>query len=260
MTLKPVFILFCLAGGSAAGHADPAAAVSPAPPRAAAAKPAVALRPAAEPAGYVARLLINETPFPGERGYVSEEDSQATMRELLLVLHCRSRQIPPGYSRPEIADTNSTEILDIITAGRTHRQVDGFFLDANQQPVMAPRVTERLDNLLRIAGTGTPGRFARLLNYAQELATAYFQGQVPTPPLYDALSFIRPWPVTGRAYSWMTDQDCYHPGGSFVRIPNDLRGRLGGNRFYTLQQRVAPPRTTAGTALVTPLPRKPPKP
>jgi len=52
------------------------------------AAPKVTLMPATEPGGYIAHLLINETPFPGERGFVSEEDSKATMRALLLVRVC----------------------------------------------------------------------------------------------------------------------------------------------------------------------------
>ena len=38
-------------------------------------------------AGYLARLLINEVPFPGERSYESEANSQAAMLEILWVLH-----------------------------------------------------------------------------------------------------------------------------------------------------------------------------
>src|SRR6266576_3826994 len=51
------------------------------------------------PAGYVALLLINEVPFPGERGYLSEEDSKATMQSVLWVLHCRVSDAPPGYTK-----------------------------------------------------------------------------------------------------------------------------------------------------------------
>jgi len=43
-------------------------------------------------------------------------------------------------------------------------------------------------------------------------------------------------PVTGRAYSWMTDVDSYHPGGNFVSIPSTDDGSLGGNRFFTLRK------------------------
>ena len=55
------------------------------------------------PAGYVALLLINEVPFPGERSYISEENSKAAMLSVLWVLHCRLSLIPPGYSQKEVA-------------------------------------------------------------------------------------------------------------------------------------------------------------
>ncbi len=217
------------------------------------AAPNVELLPAAETGGYIARLLINETPFPGERGYVSEEDSKATMRALLLVIDARRNRIPAGYTREEIADTRSGEVLDIITAGGFHGQMAGFYRDGKGRPAMAPRVTARVNNLLRIAREGEPGRFGRLLNYAQTLASAYLKGETPSPDLFQGITQIPPKKVAGGAYGWMTDQDYYHPGGSFVRIPDRLRGRLGGNRFFTLERRTseAAPPPAPGAPLVT---------
>ncbi len=207
----------------------------------------------AEPAGYIARLLINETPFPGERGYVSEEDSMATMRALLLVLDARSNRIPPGYSREEISDTRSSDVIDIVTAGGVHGQVAGFYRDGKGRPAMAARVHARVARLQGIAGGGEPGRFVRLLDYAQALASAYFKGVSPSPDLFAGITRIPPNKVAGRAYGWMTDQDYYHPGGDFVRIPDRLGGRLGGNRFFTLVRRTAEaaPLSASGSPLVT---------
>lgn len=196
----------------------------------------VALLSASEPAGYLARLLINEVPFPGERGYVSEEDSRMAMRALVLVIDSRIRCIPPGYRRSEVADVDSDNMLDIITAGGVRGQMDGFFYSEGR-PAMASRVNKRVDNLLGIANRGEPGRFARLLRYAQSLATSYVNGTPPQPDVFLDIRRIPPQDVTGRAYGWMTDSDYYHPGGSFVKIPDALRGRLGGNRFFTLKVR-----------------------
>ena len=217
------------------------------------AAPNVVLLPASEPAGYVARLLINETPFPGERGYVSEEDSKATMRALLLVIEARRNRIPPGYTRVEIADTRSSEMIDIITAGGSHGQMEGFCRDKNGKPAMAPRVSARIANLARIASEGEPGRFARLLNYAQAVSSDYVAGTPPVPDRFEKIARVPPKKVTGRAYSWMTDQDCYHPGGDFVRIPDRQGGRLGGNRFFTLEWRSSEPAKPpeSGAPLVT---------
>jgi hypothetical protein len=203
-------------------------------PQSAAAASFAALAPADTPSGYLARLLVNEVPFPGERGYVSEENTADAMLAVLWVLHSRARFIPPGYKQEEIAAVRSTDILDLVTAPH---QCEGFFRDAAGRPAMAARVGERIAYLLRIANSGkAPGRFARLLNRAQELATAYFAAGPSDRDIFEALSRIGPLPVTGRAYAWMTGQDVYNPGGNFVRIPEELNGILGGNRFYTLRK------------------------
>ena len=115
--------------------------------------------------------------------------------------------------------------------------MEGFFLDRRGRPAMAPRVTARVANLVRIATQGEPERFARLLTYAQTLAADYLEGIKPEPDLYAKITRIPPKQVTGRAYGWMIDQDYYNPGGDFVRIPDQMNGRLGGNRFYTLEKR-----------------------
>lgn len=189
---------------------------------------------ATAPAGYLARLLINEAPFPGERGYVSEQDTKAAMLSVLWVLHSRIHHIPAGYKQEEIAAVRTQSILDVIMA---KNQCEGFHRDANGNPAAVPRVEARVKNLLRIANSGgKPGRFASLLNFAQGLATSYLADGIPGADRFAALNEINQVPVTGRAYSWMTGQDFYKPGGNFVRIPDAWQGLLGGNRFFTLRK------------------------
>ena len=215
------------------------------------------LLPSTNTAGYLAHLLVNESPFPGERGYVSEENTRETMRALLLVIDARINRIPRGYTRREVADTTSTNVIEIITAGAGSGQMEGFFLDTAGNPAMAPRVSARVDNLIRIANQGEPGRFVSLLTYAQTLASNYIlKGTKPAPDIYAGITYIRPASVTGSAYGWMTDMDYYHPGGNFVRIPDRMKGRLGGNRFYTLVKKHSiPAKKPAGRQpLVTPKP------
>ncbi len=192
------------------------------------------LEPATVPSGYLARLLANESPFPGERGFVSEADTQATMLSILWVLHARMNHIPPGYKQEEIAAIRSQNILDVITA---KNQCEGFSKDAAGNPVAAPRVEARIQNLLKIANSGgKPGRFASLLTYVQGLATAYMTGGIQEADRFAGLAVVDKVPVTGRAYSWMTGMDYYNPGGNFVRIPDAQQGLLGGNRFFTLRK------------------------
>ena len=191
----------------------------------------------ATPAGYVALLLINEAPFPGERGYVSEENSKAAMLSVLWVLHCRVSDIPPGYTQRQVAAVETRNILDVITAGGVKGQVDGFYRDSNGRPVTVPRVRERIDYLLEMANQGQPGRMARLLVYARDLTRRYFQAGPADKDLFADLRRIGAKSVTGHGYAWMTDARGCDPGGTFVRVPDTDQGVLGGNRFYTLEKK-----------------------
>ena len=189
------------------------------------------------PAGYVSLLLINETPFPGERGFRSEEDSKMAMLALLWVLHCRASAIPLGYTQKQVADVNSRNVIDVITAGGVKGQVDGFYKDGAGRFVAVPRVHERVNNLVGIANQGQPGRIARLLSCARDLARRYFQGGPPGQDVFAELRRVGAVPVTGRSYAWMSDVRGFDPGGSFVRIPDPDQGSLGGNRFYTPEKK-----------------------
>ncbi len=192
------------------------------------------IEPSSTASGYLARLLLNESPFPGERGYVSEENSKAAMLSILWVLHSRVNHVPPGYRQEQIASVRTKDILDVITA---KNQCEGFFKDAAGMPACAPRVEERLRYLGQIANRGDkPGRFANLLNFGQGLARAYLAGGIPGADRFAGLTRVDQVAVTGRAYSWMADKDYYHPGGNFVTIPDAQQGSLGGNRFYTLRK------------------------
>ncbi len=203
--------------------------------------PFATLEPASTPQGYLARLLINEASFPSEPHYVSEGNTKAAMLSILWVLHSRIHYIPPGYTQEQIAAIRSNDIIDIITGNGERRICDGFYRDAKGRAVTARRVDDRINYLLKIANTGaTPGRFARLLSYAQGLATAYMNEGIQGADRFAGIRRIAPYAVTGRAYSWMTDQDCYNPGGRFVRIPDSLQGSLGGNRFFSLQKDPGP--------------------
>ena len=196
--------------------------------------PFAVLAPATEPAGYLARLLVNEAPFPGERGWVSEEDAKAAMLSILWVLQARLHFIPPGYSQEQVAAIRTQDVFEVITA---QNQCEGFFRDAAGKPACAPRVEERIRYLLQIANRGDrPGRFASLLNFGQGLASAYLAGGIPGADRFAGLTRVDRVAVTGRAFSWMTGRDYYHPGGNFVTIPDGLQGLLGGNRFYTLRK------------------------
>lgn len=186
--------------------------------------------------GYVARLLINEVPFPGERSYKSEEDTMAAMEQLLMVLDRRLEQVPTPYSQRQIAATVTDNIIDIITVGGEKGQFDGFYRDAQGKPSTVPRVGERYDNLVSIASKGQPGKFARLLNHAGEVATEYVKSKEEPTDRHAPVKVAQGAAATGGAYSWMSDEVRYHPGGNFLRIEDRDQGALGGNRFFTLRK------------------------
>lgn len=196
----------------------------------------VQLMSASSAEGYLARVLINETAFPGEPGYRSEEDSRAGMLAVLWVLHCRIHHVPAGYTQREIAAVESRSILDVITAGDGDKgQLEGFYRDRQGRLRAAPRVHERVRYLVSLANQGPPGRVSRLLNYAQHLASRYFHDGPGGPDIFKNIRSINATRVTGRSYSWMADRHRRSPGERYVRIPNSLGGLLGGNRFYTLR-------------------------
>jgi hypothetical protein len=196
----------------------------------------IPLPPAQAPEGYIARLLINEVPFPGEHGYISEEDTKAAMRQILAVLANRTFNIPADYKQVHIAGVTTTNILRVITAGGVKGQVDGFYLDTNGKLAMVSRVGKRIDYLMSIAGKGKPGRFARLLNYGIQIATDFVKTHKNIQDIYKELRKVGSIPVTGYGYSWMTDTGRHAPGGNYIKIPNQNRGSLGCNRFFTLKK------------------------
>lgn len=194
------------------------------------------LPPSSTVSGYVALLLVNENPFPGERGWVSEADTKNGMLAILWVLESRLRHIPQGYTQEQVASQRCKDIIDVITAGGEKGQCDGFYRNDRGAFVAVDRVHERVKYLEECAVRGQPGRFARLLEYASQLSTTYVKSGMAETDRFVALKVVGGEPVTGRAYSWMTDRDCYSPGGNFVRISDSDEGSLGGNRFFTLRK------------------------
>jgi len=185
--------------------------------------------------GYLAYLLINEAAFPGERGWVSEADTKGCMLAVLWVLESRANHVPSGYAQKQVASVSSTDVIDIITAGGEKGQCDGFYRNSEGRCVSVPRVERRIRYLEKIAGDGTPGKFARLLDYARGLAEAYVNGGIEEVDRFSGIKRIGSVDVTGRAFGWMSNQDYYNPGGTFVKIPDSKSGALSGNRFFTLK-------------------------
>lgn len=192
--------------------------------------------PASTTAGYVGRLLINEVAFPGEWGYISVEDTKASLEQMLLVLDGRLRHVPPPYIQRHVAAITTDNIIDIITVGGVRGQFDGFFRDDNGRPAAVPRVEERINNLVRIANQGQPGRFFLLLTHATDLAANYVRDFTTPADRHARVVMVQGIPATGRSFGWMTNKERFHPGGNFLRIEDHDLGYLSGNRFFTLRR------------------------
>ncbi|HBM16159.1 MAG TPA: hypothetical protein DD381_07460 [Lentisphaeria bacterium] len=186
--------------------------------------------------GYLAYLLINENPFPGEKGYQSIEDSKKGMRQILWVINNRLNEIPEGYTQFQIANVKTKSVTNIITA---KGQCEGFHMDDKGKPSFENRVQERINYLLKIANSGKgPGKFAELLNYAKTISRNYIDYlKIYKPDIFMDLFVINRIDVTGRGYSWMTNRDYYNPGGDYISIPDKYDGSISGNRFFTLKKR-----------------------
>lgn len=98
------------------------------------------LDPPSTVSGYVALLLVNETPFPGERGWVSEQDTKGGMLAILWVLESRLKHVPAGYRQEHIASERCDDVIDVITAGGEKGQCDGFYRDSSGRFVTVARV------------------------------------------------------------------------------------------------------------------------
>jgi len=186
-------------------------------------------------AGYIALLLINEVPFPGNERYKSIEETKLAMVSILAVLDNRLKKIPSDYTQKQIAAIRANDIIDVMTAGGERGQVDGFYRNSQGKLATVPRVMQRVNYLTNIANKGKPGKFAELLNFAKTVSHDYVNGK-SVKDIFAELTFISPHKVTGSAYSWMTDSSGFHPRGSYIMIPDNYKGSQGGNRFFTLKK------------------------
>lgn len=122
----------------------------------------------------------------------------------------------------------STNIIDVITVGGVRGQMDGFYRDSRDRFVAVSRVHRRVDHLLEIANGGPPGRFAQLLNYAQSLASRYFQSGPAGADVFAGLSLVGSTRVTGRGYARMADYYRDSPGVNLLKC-GFRRSRCGWN-------------------------------
>ena len=175
--------------------------------------------------GFIAHLLINEAPFPGERAYVSEADTMQTMDSILNVLVARLAYVPVPYRQTRCRGGHHRQYSRHHHRGRGPRTGRRILPRLQWTPDGGQPCDRAHRQPHEIANTGQPGRFARLLDHAVSVSSDYARrSTIPYDP-YARLTVVDGIPVTGRAFSWMTDQSFYHPGRQFCPYSRRQSGR-----------------------------------
>lgn len=171
--------------------------------------------------GVVARLLIAENSTPDSLQY-SETRTLRAMNAMKAVVDNRLHNHPSQFGAP-----NAVNYIDIITVpGQFH----GFSKNAAGDVVLSADVQQRIDEILGIANSNTPGQFLQFVEDA--ISIAY--GGVSDP--FAGVKSIGGVQVIGGGYGWRSVALTSNPGGRFVLIPASLGGVIQGNKFYTLKQ------------------------
>ena len=170
--------------------------------------------------GVVARLLIAECRTPADHLHYDEAQVLICMKAMKAVVHNRLHHHPELFGAP-----NAANYIDIITApGQFH----GFSKDASGNVVISPDVQHRIDDVLRLANTGAPGKFYRFVENAINVAN----GGINDP--FAGVTNIGGVPVTGGGYGWRA-ASASDPGGKLIPIPASIGGVIQGNKFYALK-------------------------
>jgi hypothetical protein len=176
----------------------------------------IALPDSSTVAGAVARLLLAESLTPATKAY-DEAQVKRGMQAMKAALSNRLSHNPAQFGAPK-----ATSVLDILTAPG---QFAGFSRDAKGALVIDKAVQDRLNDILKKANTGKPGKYYQLVQNANEVAAA------PANDPWAKLTTVGKIKVVGGTFGWRR-AGSGSPGGSFVAIPGGL---LGGNQFYTIK-------------------------
>lgn len=171
--------------------------------------------------GVIARLLIAENSAPDYPQY-NEAQARLSMNAMKAVIDNRLQNSPSQFNAPGAVD-----YIDIITAPG---QFYGFSRNAAGSVIISSYVQRRIDEVLRVANTGAPGKYVQFVKDAITIAN----GAITDP--FANLTSINGIQVTGGGYGWRAVALASNPGGRFILIPASLGGIIQGNKFYTLKK------------------------
>ncbi|WP_454732331.1 MULTISPECIES: hypothetical protein [Cupriavidus] len=169
-------------------------------------EPALALPPAGDETGMLARLLLAEAKGPGQPGFVSQSRTLLSMQWMRHVLLNRLKFGPRFFGAG-----NAGTLAALIVAPK---QVEGF----EQYPALRGIQEKNLRDFVKIANDATDSRHAAMREFMTN-AIAVARGSNPgTDPCPTGL------------YAWRTAGED-SPGKHFVKFITE-----GGNDFYTLSE------------------------
>jgi hypothetical protein len=170
--------------------------------------------------GLLVRLFIAESRNPGHKQY-NADTAKKGMRAMKAVVDNRLRNNPGQFGAP-----GAKGYIDIVAAAG---QFHGFSKGTNGKILIASDVQKRIDEVVKIANTGKPGKYAAFVQAAIDVAKA----DVDDP--FKDVKKVGRTETTGGSDGWRTAGSA-QPGGSFIAIPEANGGVIAGNQFYTLKK------------------------
>jgi len=169
--------------------------------------------------GLLARLLIAESLTPNRAQYDADSVKKG-MRAMKAAVDNRLKNKPAQFGAP-----NAKNYVDIVGAAG---QFAGFSKNAGKI-VISSEVQARIDDVLKKANSGKPGKYAAFV----ENSIAVAKNPVDDP--FKDVKKIGTVEVLGGSFGWRP-VDKGSPGGNFLAIPASQGGIVGGNQFYSVKK------------------------
>jgi len=175
--------------------------------------------------GAIAHLLLSESLTPFSKDYDADQVVRG-MKAIRAILDNRLNHVPQKYAAKDVDADGAKTARDVIGKGK----FQGFSQTGGKIAV-SDGVRKRIDDILKQANTGKPGKFYKHVQAALEVAKS------PADDPFKDLKMVGTVAVTGRVYGMYQAAAGGDLGGDFVYIGKDAGGLLGGNKFYTLKKR-----------------------
>lgn len=170
--------------------------------------------------GLIARLLIVESLHPNRTGYEAAEVKKG-MQAMKAVVDNRLKNHPGQFGAP-----NAKSYVDIVGAPN---QFQGFSKDAHGKIVLSAPIQANLNEVVKTANMGKPGKYTAFVQNAIDVARA------PVSDPFKDVKKVGNQETRGGTYAWK-QAGSPDPGGNFVAIPAAQGGVFAHTKFYALKK------------------------